>query len=63
MGTGCKKGEVITQLTNPKGWIIQTKSSAYQLYVSSVNSIRPVYYGSREQAEQAARTTHNGLKG
>jgi alpha-galactosidase len=62
-GQGAKKGEVITQLTTPKGWIIQTKSSAYQLYISSVNSIRPVYYGSREQAEQAARNNTQWFEG
>jgi alpha-galactosidase len=62
-GQGAKKGEVITELTNPKGWIIQTKSSTYQLYVSSVNSIRPVFYGSREQAEQAGRNNSQWFEG
>jgi alpha-galactosidase len=50
-----KSQEVITQLTNPKGWMIQTKSSAYQLYISATNSIKPVFYGSREQAEHVAK--------
>ncbi|MES2375518.1 MAG: alpha-galactosidase [Bacteroidota bacterium] len=62
-GQGAKKGVVITELTNPKGWIIQTRSSAYQLYISSVNSIRPVFYGSREQAEQAARNNSQWFEG
>ncbi|QKJ33258.1 alpha-galactosidase [Mucilaginibacter mali] len=46
-----KKG-AITELADPKGWVIETRSSAYQLYINSSNSIRPVFYGSREQAEQ-----------
>lgn len=56
-GQNKKKQDVITELTNPKGWMIQTRSSAYQLYINSANSIRPVYYGSREQAGHVVKNT------
>jgi alpha-galactosidase len=45
----------IIALNSPKGWMIKTKSSAYQLYITSVNSIRPVFYGSRTQADQVQK--------
>lgn len=41
---------VITQTDNPKGWLIKTKSSVYQIIVTSEGAVRPGYYGSVEQA-------------
>ncbi len=42
-------GDIITTTDNPKGWIIQMKSSAYQLVVTKDNKVQQVYYGPREQ--------------
>ena len=50
-----KKQDAIVELTNPKGWMIKTKSSAYQLYINANKSIRPVFYGSVEQSENKVK--------
>ena len=42
--------DVITTTDNPKGWIIQTKSSVYQLVLTKDNKVQQVYYGSQEQS-------------
>lgn len=42
---------VIQQLTDPNGWIIRTKSSAYQLSISSGKRVTPVFYGPVQQAD------------
>lgn len=55
VAAGQRVPDVITALSHPKGWMIQTRSSAYQLYVNASNSIRPVFYGSREQAENKVK--------
>jgi alpha-galactosidase len=52
-----KAEDIITPLSNPKGWMIKTRSSAYQLLITSTNSIKPVYYGSREQADNLVRNS------
>jgi alpha-galactosidase len=44
---------VILKTDRPKGWIIQTKSSTYQLVVATNGSVKPGYYGAREQAGYA----------
>ncbi len=41
----------IQQTTNPKGWIISTNRSVYQLTVSKQGEVIPVYYGVKEQFE------------
>ena len=43
-------GDVITATDNPKGWIIQAKSSVYQLVLTRGNKVQQVYYGSKEQS-------------
>jgi alpha-galactosidase len=50
--------DVIKKLDNPNGWLITTKSSAYQLTISSGKRITPVFYGSKEQAEFKAQTNN-----
>ena len=40
---------------NPKGWIITTKSSAYQLIINPNGAVRPGYYGVKEQAEYISK--------
>lgn len=40
---------VIIFTENPKGWIIHTKSSAYQLILSKEGNVQQVYYGYAEQ--------------
>jgi alpha-galactosidase len=40
----------IVQTESPKGWIIKTKSSAYQLIVTAGGSVKPGYYGDKDQA-------------
>ena len=52
MWAGKKKApteDVITTTDNQKGWIIQTKSSAYQLVLTKDNKVQQVYYGPLEQ--------------
>ncbi len=40
---------VIQETTQPKGWIIQTDASVYQLIVNRQGEVTPVYYGPKEQ--------------
>ena len=42
---------VISEVDQPKGWVIQTKSSAYQLVIDGKGNIIPAYYGSAAQAD------------
>ena len=42
--------DIIITTDNPKGWIIQTKSSAYQLVLTKDNKVQQVYYGLQEQS-------------
>jgi alpha-galactosidase len=35
---------------NPRGWIIQTHSSVYQLILTTEGQVQQVYYGTKEQA-------------
>ncbi|GAB3904161.1 alpha-galactosidase [Mucilaginibacter boryungensis] len=55
MGQHPKKQDVVVELANPKGWMIKTRSSVYQLYITSANAVKPVFYGSREQAENVVK--------
>jgi len=41
----------IIKTESPNGWIIKTKSSAYQIIVTETGNVKPVYYGSKEQAD------------
>jgi len=41
----------IIQTESPKGWIIKTNSSAYQIIVTANGTVKPGYYGSKEQAD------------
>ncbi|MDQ8052192.1 MAG: alpha-galactosidase [Pedobacter sp.] len=41
----------IVAVQNPKGWIIKTKSSAYQLIVTPAGAVKPGYYGALAQAD------------
>lgn len=43
-------GDVITPVDNPKGWLIKTKSSVYQLTITATGALKPGYYGSKAQA-------------
>ncbi|QKJ31849.1 alpha-galactosidase [Mucilaginibacter mali] len=43
-------GEAIVPTDNPKGWLIKTKTSAYQLTVTATGALKPGYYGSKTQA-------------
>jgi alpha-galactosidase len=40
----------VTKTDDPKGWIIQTRSSAYQIVITEKGQVKPVYYGLKEQA-------------
>lgn len=42
---------VIESLDNPKGWIIHTKSSAYQILITTGGNVKPTFYGSGEQVD------------
>lgn len=41
----------IKPTTAPKGWIIQTNQSAYQIIIDQDNRVKPAYYGAVEQAD------------
>src|SRR5690348_14720752 len=45
-----KNDATIFTTENPKGWIIQTHSSAYQLVLTKEGQVQQAYYGSRQQA-------------
>lgn len=45
----------IIKTDNPKGWIIRTKSSAYQLIIGANGAVKPVYYGDKAQALQGKK--------
>ena len=40
----------IVKTTEPKGWIIQTQNSTYQLLLTKEQKILPVFYGAKEEA-------------
>jgi len=40
---------IIISTENPKGWMIQTKSSVYQLVLSNEGGVQQVYYGPEDQ--------------
>ena len=40
----------IIKTTDPNGWMIQTKSSAYQLIITEKGYLKPGFYGAVEQA-------------
>lgn len=42
--------DIIVETHNPRGWIIHTKSSAYQLILTKDNKVQQVYYGPNEQS-------------
>jgi len=44
------QGDII-KTDAPKGWIIKTKSSAYQIIITADGVVKPVFYGPREQAD------------
>lgn len=44
-----KSDSIIIETTSPRGWIIKTKSSLYQLVLSEAGKVRQVYYGPVEQ--------------
>jgi alpha-galactosidase len=46
-----QQNNVISATTNPKGWIIKTKSSSYQLITDANGNVKPGYYGAGEQAD------------
>lgn len=50
MSVSIDEKSCITKTTNPNGWIIKTKSSAYQLVISEKGYLKPVFYGAVEQA-------------
>src|SRR5437868_9313428 len=41
----------IVRTENPSGWIIRTKSSAYQIVLTKEGSVKPVFYGPVAQAD------------
>ncbi|GAA4749562.1 alpha-galactosidase [Flavisolibacter ginsenosidimutans] len=45
----------IRRLSNPDGWLIQTKSSVYQLTITANKKLLPVFYGPSEEAAFTSR--------
>ena len=45
-----QSNSTIITTENPKGWIIQTQSSVYQLVLTKEGQVQQVYYGTKEQA-------------
>jgi alpha-galactosidase len=41
----------ITATTSPKGWILHTQSSAYQIVITANGKVKNVFYGPAEQAD------------
>lgn len=41
----------IVKTDSPQGWIVKTKSSVYQLIIATNGSVKPVYYGDKDQAD------------
>lgn len=52
-----ERDSVIISTDNPKGWIIHTKSSAYQLVIAKEGNVLEVYYGPSEQAAFKKKNT------
>lgn len=46
-----KENDTIMKTYSPEGWIIKTRSSAYQLIIDKNGKIKPVFYGAIAQAE------------
>lgn len=42
-------GTLIVPTSSPDGWLLRTRSSAYQLIITASKNLRPVYYGSADQ--------------
>lgn len=49
-GFAQKQNSSIISTENPKGWIIETSSSTYQIIITTNGGVKPVYYGSKEQS-------------
>lgn len=47
----------IIKTENPRGWIIKTNTSAYQLIVTANGAVKPGYYGSVEQVEYVQKNS------
>lgn len=45
------QAQTIVPTENPKGWLITTRSSAYQLIITSTGSVKSTYFGSKVQAQ------------
>lgn len=41
---------IINAVASPKGWVIKTKSSTYQIVIDGNGNVKPGYYGGEEQA-------------
>ena len=50
-----EKDSIIFSTENPKGWMVRTKSSAYQLILSKEGKVQQVYYGPTAQASLAQK--------
>jgi alpha-galactosidase len=55
LSTFCQGKNVIDSISSPKGWMIRTKNSAYQLLVTQTKKLVPVFYGSVQQQEYKKR--------
>ncbi|MES2375461.1 MAG: alpha-galactosidase [Bacteroidota bacterium] len=42
--------QAIVKTESPAGWVIKTKSSAYQIIIAADGHVKPGYYGAKEQA-------------
>lgn len=47
----------IIKTENPRGWIIRTTTSAYQLIVTANGAVKPGYYGSVEQVDYVKKNS------
>lgn len=50
-----QQNQEIVAVDNPKGWLITTKSSTYQIIITADGSVRPGYYGAKAQAAYAKK--------
>lgn len=45
----------IVKTESPKGWLIKTQSSAYQIILTANGAVKPVYYGDKAQIDEGKK--------
>ena len=53
-----QKNDIITKVDDPRGWIIKTRSSSYQVLIDDKGNVIPAYYGSAAQTSSLKQNPH-----